>query len=1491
MSDFDAPEAEGNTPDLSPPESSGSGGVGGATGSGTGARKLIPGSIADQIAKNGGTRPDGTSTVVGTGANVANAATKGASGSTAASKVVGGGLQGAVVQGTLEMFKKENRSNLWRILIFSSPVALFLIGALIITLGMGMMSFTSQNNNSGMAGQSADAAKISGLSDSDYEYVIDGAKRNDVPWQVLAAIYQFEKNQPKSQTCAPSGSSASMSDLDVATMAGQHVLVGANPGSGSAVNKAITDNKLGGVFLLGNWSDSAAIKSFASAVPKSGDISPTIAGDREGGQIQMNGASAPKGWTSIPSAVDQGKMSSGDLASKWATWGKEMKDAGMTTDFGPVADVVKDASKSGAIGKYNRQYGSDASKVAPLVGAVSKGLSDATIESVGKHFPGLGNITGNTDFNSDKSSITDSTTTDSDLSTFKSVTDNTGNIMVSTAYYDKLDPSTQAIFSSKIVTDLLRKKLGFNGVVYSDEIGSAKAASNVAMADRAVKMIEAGGDVALASNASDAAAMVKGIVAKANSDEDFKKKLTDSTSRVVSAKKNYGSGADSASGSGSDADNGNCSSSPGDTGSQATDAGTSTGTMDTSKYNLNNVKGTLDSINEAKKSGDRWRLLLEVVKYMKSQGWTAFENPIAGGVSPGAHMAGSLHYYGQAFDMNIGGPGDNDPVEVAAANKIMPLLRSATVGWVWQAPGHLNHVHVDTGDWYSYNPSNPSVGNPKPDCAVGMVPAIYGSVLRYSPSNKIHFEQAKPCAGGSSGAGTSSASTATGGKSDSSSSDKSSSSTSSSSSSSEGTTDSNADTSTCPADSGSDDTTAMSEGAGKGDVVNDNGKYHLQWVKKTTQKVAYEIGSKYNLKTIYGWRDPKVEKIEPGGHPAGNSVDFMISDMPDGEALGHKIADDLISRQGKEMQIREIIYRQHMWLPSTKTWKLMEDRGSPTANHMDHVHLSIVGDTTPIPAGGPAGGASKDSGSDSSSSDSSADDSSSSNPCVDTDEQYITDWNIPENGLSADDKKKLLASHSADIDWVAQILRKEMNKPANRDYYDMHTGETHAPNDPSQLYVDPTKDDAALVAKAWQSAIEATKLKNIDSESAPTIYNVALQWFLGNKATLPTVQDAGAGGGGSSAAEAGSVTCTVNSNGAVIAGASYNKQQLSNAALIVKAGEDNKVPDKAIDVALAAALGESTMRRLAAHEVPESLNYPHDGFDPSGRGSSGFYHAIGILQQRVPNFGWGTVAQAMDPYHAAEAFLGVAKDTSAPGLKQKSHNFAGIDNIDLGVLVNDVQEAALPSQGAVYRQVVALYNSQGKIGQAMHKIVKGANCSSSGGGAAGSYTGPVGDPGQYKDYKVPDGGCTKCVEAALKMVGMPYVYGGGNYNGPTGSYTGPISKFNGKPGFDCSGLMMFAYHQAGAMDLPSHLASDQRHLAAAHDGGLIYDPNKLKPGMMLFNHADSSGGAGHVGMYMGNGLVVEAPRVQDPLHVIKLTDFMKWNGTFGGGNFPKGYNP
>lgn len=117
------------------------------------------------------------------------------------------------------------------------------------------------------------------------------------------------------------------------------------------------------------------------------------------------------------------------------------------------------------------------------------------------------------------------------------------------------------------------------------------------------------------------------------------------------------------------------------------------------------------------------------------------------------------------------------------------------------------------------------------------------------------------------------------------------------------------------------------------------------------------------------------------------------------------------------------------------------------------------------------------------------------------------------------------------------------------------------------------------------------------------------------------------------------------------------------------------------------------------------------------------------------------------------------------------------------------------------------------------------------------------------------------IAAAFGALGTPYSWGGGGSGGA--SYG--IGKGSSTKGFDCSGLMQYVFAQAG-IKIPR---TTYTQIHAGQAVGL----NSLKAGDLVFTEADGSGGYGHVGLYIGNGQVIESPHTGANVRVESLSDF------------------
>lgn len=341
---------------------------------------------------------------------------------------------------------------------------------------------------------------------------------------------------------APQACLAKAKALSKEEQVGQLLMVGvATSGLDSDTTEVIRSSKAGSVVLLGKSnvtrSNVAALSAQVGALGTA-ELPILVATDQEGGNVQrLQG----QGFTKIPDALAQGQMNPTAFHAQAETWGEELARAGVRFNLAPVADVVAeaDASKNAPVGKLKRQYGSDPAQVGEHVVGFVQSMSKSDVATSLKHFPGLGRVQENTD----QKAATDTETVVNDPS-WKPFIDGieagASSVMISSATFQKIDADHQAVFSRKIITEILREDLGFDGVVISDDLGAAGSVAKVPAGERAVQFLKAGGDLIINADASITPDMADAILGAIEKDAELAGSVTDSAARVMAMKESIG---------------------------------------------------------------------------------------------------------------------------------------------------------------------------------------------------------------------------------------------------------------------------------------------------------------------------------------------------------------------------------------------------------------------------------------------------------------------------------------------------------------------------------------------------------------------------------------------------------------------------------------------------------------------------------------------------------------------------------------------------------------------------------------------------------------------------------------------------------------------------------------------------------------------------------------------------------------------------------------
>ena len=353
-----------------------------------------------------------------------------------------------------------------------------------------------------------------------------------------------QKATPAESFTVHEGCDQVVEEMTPSERVGQLLMVGVSSrGISDSEKTIIEETRAGSIILLGNTTaGKSAVRRVVSEVreaTRSPDgVRVMLAADQEGGRVQRLKGS---GFATIPTARVQAKQSDAELRRNAYDWGRELKEAGINTNLAPVADVVpmSMAWVNQPIGQLRRGYDSSPKKVAAKVTAFTEGMDRAGVATAVKHFPGLGRVRGNTDH---VSRVVDTRTTrhDDALAGFGAAIDaGTDMVMVSSAFYRRIDAEHRAAFSTMIMEEMLREDLGFSGVVISDDLAAASMRV-LPPEERARRFIRAGGDLLIVGDARLATTMADAIKREASDNSAFEKRVTNSATRVVAMKERRG---------------------------------------------------------------------------------------------------------------------------------------------------------------------------------------------------------------------------------------------------------------------------------------------------------------------------------------------------------------------------------------------------------------------------------------------------------------------------------------------------------------------------------------------------------------------------------------------------------------------------------------------------------------------------------------------------------------------------------------------------------------------------------------------------------------------------------------------------------------------------------------------------------------------------------------------------------------------------------------
>lgn len=260
--------------------------------------------------------------------------------------------------------------------------------------------------------------------------------------------------------------------------------------------KLIKENKISGVILFNrNVKDPNTLLSLNNSLKesnKNNKLPLFISVDEEGGSVTR----MPKDIKRLPTNKYIGSLNNKDLSyNVGEILGEQLSYFGFNMNFAPVLDINSNPNNP-VIG--DRSFGNNKDIVASLGTSTMKGIQSKNIISVVKHFPGHGDTSVDSHVNLPVVNYDINRLNSFEFVPFKTAIQNGADaVMVGHILLPKIDNKYPSSMSYEIVTNILRKDLGFNGLVVSDDMTMGAITENYSIEEASIKSINAGMDLLL----------------------------------------------------------------------------------------------------------------------------------------------------------------------------------------------------------------------------------------------------------------------------------------------------------------------------------------------------------------------------------------------------------------------------------------------------------------------------------------------------------------------------------------------------------------------------------------------------------------------------------------------------------------------------------------------------------------------------------------------------------------------------------------------------------------------------------------------------------------------------------------------------------------------------------------------------------------------------------------------------------------------------------
>jgi beta-N-acetylhexosaminidase len=352
-------------------------------------------------------------------------------------------------------------------------------------------------------------------------------------------IKQVENKPPDPNAEIRNRAQSTLSIMTLDEKLGTMIIAGVEGTSPTEKTKYMLQNQhVGGViFYKNNVETPEKLVTYANQLKSWNKKNPSalfISIDEEGGKV-----SRLPGIEKIPTAKSIGNTEDLAYAKSIGEYlGNASKSMGINVDYAPVLDINSNPNNP-VIG--NRSYGTTSQKVSDFGRAVMKGLQSTGTIPVVKHFPGHGDTS--VDSHLDLPIVHKSL---KQLQSFEwkpfedAIQDGADSVMIAHILFPKIDNKYPASLSPTIITDQLRNKIGFQGVVMTDDLTMGAISKNYGMGKAAVQAVQAGSDILLIAhgyeNVTNVIKELKHNISNGNISEE---RINESVLRILILKEKY----------------------------------------------------------------------------------------------------------------------------------------------------------------------------------------------------------------------------------------------------------------------------------------------------------------------------------------------------------------------------------------------------------------------------------------------------------------------------------------------------------------------------------------------------------------------------------------------------------------------------------------------------------------------------------------------------------------------------------------------------------------------------------------------------------------------------------------------------------------------------------------------------------------------------------------------------------------------------------------